>query len=69
MPAAPAAPPIDGDEEVGEAGRAQLAERREPRAVDAVEEQDAAAEDLALVDRLQRARRGEPARAATMTSA
>ena len=58
-----------GDEEVGDAGGAHLAERGEPVAVDAVEQQDAAAEHLALVDRLQRPGGVRACSGATITSA
>ncbi len=48
-----------GNEQVGDAGRAHLAQRGELLAIDAIEQQDAAAEHLALVHRLERARRGQ----------
>src|SRR5206468_7631251 len=43
-----------GNEQVGDAGPAHLAQRRELLTIDTVEKQDAAAEDLALVNRSKR---------------
>src|SRR5262249_29063326 len=44
----------DGHEQVGDAGSADVAKRGELLAVGALEEENATAEDLALVDRLER---------------
>ena len=43
-----------GNEQVGDARRAHVAKRGELLAIDAIEQQDAAAEHLALVNRLER---------------
>src|SRR5204863_2704028 len=48
-----------GNEQVGDAGRAYLAEGGELLTIDAVEQQDAAAEYLPLVNRPKRPRRGD----------
>src|SRR6266446_5449569 len=49
----------DGNEQVGNAGCAHLAERVELVAIDAIEQQDAATEQLALVKWFERVRRGD----------
>jgi hypothetical protein len=46
--------PDHGNEQVGDAGGADLAKRSELRAISMIEEQDAAAERLALVHGLER---------------
>src|SRR5271163_1510615 len=48
-----------GDENVGDAGRAHLAEASELLALDMIEQQDGAAEHLALLDRFESAGGGE----------
>src|SRR5260370_41960569 len=48
-----------GDEQFSDAGGARVAQGGELLAIGIVEEQDAAAEDRSLVDRLERSCRGE----------
>src|SRR6267143_6621230 len=51
-----------GNEQVGDAGRAHVAKRGELLTIDSIEQQDVAAEHLALVHRLERPCRGCPLR-------
>src|SRR5207237_1434880 len=48
--------PDDGDEQIGDAGRAHLAEYSESLTLDVLEQQDAAAQPLPLLYRLERPR-------------
>src|SRR3954463_16511927 len=55
----PSPVPYNCNEQVGDAGRTYLAERSQPLPVAVLEQQHAAAERLAFVNRIQRACRSE----------